>query len=278
MINAAVTETKCGAQSMSRVKISQHSGSSQTGEVHDHNSSLSKDESSDSSDDNVPVVPQSGQSSTSGDRTRKWAAVDCMDRKRDKRVSSESGSKRATPRTSQWNDAQLRPWGFKELCGHVDTFSGKTGEEDFDVWLEDFVETTNDMGWSDQQRAYWFSWFITGLAKSTWQRTLMASDKACCTSIVSIYKGQYGVHMDPRTAYQCCHEFQYSQFRSVQGLVNAMRDYQQMPPRKLTDQVLESIMWNTVPVKLQLEVKELIDGSVQELLHKLLKAESVVEV
>jgi len=50
-----------------------------------------------------------------------------------------------------------------------------------------------------------------------------------------------------------------------------------MAPQKLTDQVLESILWNKVPVKLQLEVKELTDGSVQELLHKLLKAESVVE-
>ena len=56
-----------------------------------------------------------------------------------------------------------------------------------------------------------------------------------------------------------------------------MRDYQRMAPQKLTDTVLESILWNKVPVKLQKEVKEITDGSVQELLQKLLKAESVVE-
>lgn len=50
-----------------------------------------------------------------------------------------------------------------------------------------------------------------------------------------------------------------------------------MAPQKLTDAVLESILWNKVPVKLQKEVKEITDGSVQELLQKLLRAESVVE-
>jgi len=83
--------------------------------------------------------------------------------------------------------------------------------------------------------------------------------------------------MDPRTAYQRCHELQYEQFRSVQGLVDAMHDYQRMAPQKLTDTVLESILWNKVPVKLQQEVKEITDGSLQELLQKILKAESVVE-
>ena len=56
-----------------------------------------------------------------------------------------------------------------------------------------------------------------------------------------------------------------------------MRDYQRMAPQKLTDTVLESILWNKVPVRLQKEVKEITDGSVQELLQKLLKAESVIE-
>ena len=62
---------------------------------------------------------------------------------------------------------------------------------------------------------------------------------------------------------------------SVQGLMNAMRDYQRMAPRKLTDDTLESILWNKVPMELQKEVKEITDGSVQEFLQKLLWAESV---
>ena len=42
---------------------------------------------------------------------------------------------------------------------------------------------------------------------------------------------------------------------SVQGLMKAMHDYQRMAPRKLTDDTLESILWNKVPVELQQEVK-----------------------
>ena len=95
-------------------------------------------------------------------------------------------------------------------------------------------------------------------------------------SVKKIYQGQYGVHLDPRTAYQRCHELRYDQFNSVQGLVDAMRDYQRMAPQKLRDETLESILWNKVPLELQQEVREITDGSVQELLQKLLKAESVI--
>jgi len=52
-----------------------------------------------------------------------------------------------------------------------------------------------------------------------------------------------------------------------------MREYQRMAPEKLSDSILESILWNKVPVELQLEVKEITDSSVQELL---MKSESVV--
>lgn len=43
-----------------------------------------------------------------------------------------------------------------------------------------------------------------------------------------LYQDQYGVHMDPRTAYQCLSMMsrKYQHFKSVQGLVDAMRDYQ----------------------------------------------------
>ena len=63
----------------------------------------------------------------------------------------------------------------------------------------------------------------------------------------------------------------------MQGLVDAMRDYQRMASQKLTDTALESILWNKIPFKLQREVKEITDGCVQELLQKLLRVESVVE-
>ena len=55
-----------------------------------------------------------------------------------------------------------------------------------------------------------------------------------------------------------------------------MREYQRMAPERLSDSILESILWNKVPVELQKEVGEITDGSVQELLMKLLRAESVV--
>ena len=51
-----------------------------------------------------------------------------------------------------------------------------------------------------------------------------------------------------------------------------------MAPQKLTDVCLESILWNKVPVELQREVKEITtDGSVHELLQKLLRAEAVIQ-
>ena len=189
---------------------------------------------------------------------------------------SDNRSDDENSHTSRHRSNTVQPRGFRELRSRIDKFSGASGEEDFEVWLEDFVEATNDCGWSDTQRARWFSWFISGPAKSTWQRTLKPTDKSSWETIVSVYKGQYGVHMDPRTAYQRCHELQYRHFMSVQSLMNAMRDYQRMEPRKLTDDTLESILWNKVPVELQQEVKEITDGSVQELLQKLLRAESVL--
>ena len=51
-------------------------------------------------------------------------------------------------------------------------------DEDFEVWLADFREVTADCKWTDQQRAQWFSWFLSGAAKSTWQRTLRKEEKS----------------------------------------------------------------------------------------------------
>ena len=55
-----------------------------------------------------------------------------------------------------------------------------------------------------------------------------------------------------------------------------MQDYQRLAPTKLTTETLESILWNKAPVELQKEVKEIPDGSVQELIQRLLRAEEVV--
>ena len=136
-----------------------------------------------------------------------------------------------------------QPKGLKELRIRVDKFSGDTKEINFDVWLDDFLEATNDCGWNNADRAKWFSLFLSGPAKSTWQRTLKSIHKESWEEIVRVYRAQYGVHMDPRTAYQRCNELQYEKFKSVKGLVDGMRDYQCMAPQKLTDTVLESILW-----------------------------------
>ena len=69
------------------------------------------------------------------------------------------------------------PPGFKQIQERVGRFTGKCDEEDFEVWLADFREATADCKWTDKQRAQWFSWFLSGAAKSTWQRTLRKEEK-----------------------------------------------------------------------------------------------------
>ena len=57
-----------------------------------------------------------------------------------------------------------------------------------------------------------------------------------------------------------------------------MRYYQLMVvARKLTDEILESILWNKVPLELHKELGEIPNGSVQELLQRLLHAEMVIQ-
>ena len=57
--------------------------------------------------------------------------------------------------------------------------------------MENFKEATADCGWDDQLRARWFFWFLAGLIKSTWQRTLTKEDKTSWNRIVDVYRGQY---------------------------------------------------------------------------------------
>lgn len=127
-----------------------------------------------------------------------------------------------------------QPQGFRELRERISKFAGD-GRKNFDVWLADYCEATGDCGWSDELRAWWFSWFLTGSAKYTWQWTLGKEDKSNWNNIVQVYKGHYGVHMGPRTAYLHCNELQYSDFTSVQGLLEVMKDYQRMAPDQLSN-------------------------------------------
>ena len=176
--------------------------------------------------------------------------------------------------TKQQGNVFPYPPGFKQIQERVGRFTGKCGEEDFEVWLADFREATADCKWTDKQRAQWFSWFLSGAAKSTWQRTLRKEEKKSWTDIVRIYKGHYGVHMEPRTAYLRCHELRYEDFVSVQGLLESMKDYQRKAPDQLTDDNLLSILWNKAPYRLQKEVGDIKDWSLQELFERLLRAES----
>ena len=73
--------------------------------------------------------------------------------------------------------------------------------------------------------------------------------------------------MDPHTAYLHCHELQYSDYTLVQGLLEAMKDYQRKAPDQFSNDNLISILWNKVSFKLQKEFGEIKDWSLQELLQ-----------
>ena len=49
--------------------------------------------------------------------------------------------------------------------------------DDFQLWLENYEEASNDYQWKDNDQARWFSWFIEGPTKVTWQRTLKSTEK-----------------------------------------------------------------------------------------------------
>ena len=79
--------------------------------------------------------------------------------------------------------------GFKELCTRVEKLSGRNDVCDFKLCLEDFEEASRDCDWNDHQWAQWFSWFITGPAKTTWYRTLSSTEKMSWKSVKKIYQG-----------------------------------------------------------------------------------------
>ena len=74
-----------------------------------------------------------------------------------------------------------------------------------------YEEATEDFSWNDEVRVKWFSWFVEGPAKATWQWTLTHKEHGSWASIKKIFQGQYGIRMDPRTAYLRCHELQYEE-------------------------------------------------------------------
>ena len=141
----------------------------------------------------------------------------------DEQSSQLSDDEDSVELESNQDSNKPHPPGFRQLCNRVPKFSGRGGYSDFALWVEDFEEGSADCGWSNAQRARWLSWFIAGPAKTTWQRSLTETDRSSWETIKKLYLGQYGIHLDPRTAYQRCHELQYEQFNSVQGLVDAMR-------------------------------------------------------
>ena len=68
-----------------------------------------------------------------------------------------------------------QPSGFKELWERVNKFAGD-GMEDFEVWLVDYCEATDDCGWTDPTES---SLVLTGAAKHMYLATnIEAEDKA----------------------------------------------------------------------------------------------------
>ena len=43
-----------------------------------------------------------------------------------------------------------QPPRFKKLCSLLDKFTGNSGLGDFEAWLEDNVEVTQDCGWNNE--------------------------------------------------------------------------------------------------------------------------------
>ena len=76
---------------------------------------------------------------------------------------SDSGSSQSSRvRQQRRRDSKdPHPPGFRTLLQRVDKFSGRQGDDDFEIWLVDFKEATEHCGWQDKQRAKWFSWFLS---------------------------------------------------------------------------------------------------------------------
>ena len=87
-------------------------------------------------------------------------------------ASSSRSSKEDRPPIAQdeLHQRGLQPQQCKDLQFKADKFSGQCGNDDFEVWGKDSKEATADCGWTNDQRARWFSWLLSSQAKVTWQR------------------------------------------------------------------------------------------------------------
>ena len=145
--------------------------------------------------------------------------------------NESSGSESGGSNITQWSGQPQRstkqvescPPTFRALINRVSTFSGAS---DFVAWLDDFVESTHDCGWDDNNRANWFSWFLAGPAKVSWQHTLKPAEKI--TMETNDRNVQRRVWYSTRSLYglSCCHELSYEHFDSAKVLLTAMREHQ----------------------------------------------------
>ena len=99
-----------------------------------------------------------------------------------KLLGSESGGSSNNSRQSRPPQRETRredpyPPGFSALLNRINKLSGDKGAGDFEAWLDDYVEATNVCNWDAKNRAKWFSWFLTGPAKASWQHTLKPAEK-----------------------------------------------------------------------------------------------------
>ena len=46
------------------------------------------------------------------------------------------------------NSRPIHPPGFKVLISYINKFSGEKATDNFEVWLEDYLEATRDCSWS----------------------------------------------------------------------------------------------------------------------------------
>ena len=69
--------------------------------------------------------------------------------------SDQTGSHNAlSPPSFRLLDRHIQPRGFKTLHARVRKFSGQRGDNDFEVWAEDFIEATTDCGWNNDDLVF----------------------------------------------------------------------------------------------------------------------------
>ena len=100
-------------------------------------------------DDSLPLAPVTVQTSEHEPSESSESANSPTDSDN----SQPSCSPQRTPKTKR----DPHPPGFRTLLQRVDKFSGRQGDDDFEVWLTDFKEATAHCGWQDKQRMKWFS-------------------------------------------------------------------------------------------------------------------------